>query len=170
MEQVNSTGIKVISFSLQDEEYAIPVKQVGSIERMQQITRVPNTVSYIKGVINLSGVVTPIIDLRKRFGLQEKAYDDSTRIIIVYYKELELGIIVDSARDVIDIYEEDIEPTPEVIGSVDVDYIDGVTKVGNRLLILPDLEKVLEQSEKDMKVSEGKWWISKIYLKRNLMR
>ncbi|HIS29791.1 MAG TPA: chemotaxis protein CheW [Candidatus Avamphibacillus intestinigallinarum] len=156
MEQVNSTGIKVISFSLQDEEYAIPVKQVGSIERMQQITRVPNTVSYIKGVINLSGVVTPIIDLRKRFGLQEKAYDDSTRIIIVYYKELELGIIVDSARDVIDIYEEDIEPTPEVIGSVDVDYIDGVTKVGNRLLILPDLEKVLEQSEKDMKVSEGK--------------
>lgn len=156
MEQVNSTGIKVISFSLQDEEYAIPVKQVGSIERMQQITRVPNTVSYIKGVINLSGVVTPIIDLRKRFGLQEKAYDDSTRIIIVYYKELELGIIVDSARDVIDIYEEDIEPTPEVIGSADVDYIDGVTKVGNRLLILPDLEKVLEQSEKDMKVSEGK--------------
>lgn len=156
MEQVNSTGIKVISFSLQDEEYAIPVKQVGSIERMQQITRVPNTVSYIKGVINLSGVVTPIIDLRKRFGLQEKAYDDSTRIIIVYYKELELGIIVDSARDVIDIYEEDIEPTPEVIGSVDVDYINGVTKVGNRLLILPDLEKVLEQSEKDMKVSEGK--------------
>src|SRR5699024_11044423 len=101
MEQVNSTGIKVISFSLQDEEYAIPVKQVGSIERMQQITRVPNTVSYIKGVINLSGVVTPIIDLRKRFGLQEKAYDDSTRIIIVYYKELELGISVDSARDVI---------------------------------------------------------------------
>ena len=156
MEQVNSTGIKVISFSLQAEEYAIPVKQVGSIERMQQITRVPNTVSYIKGVINLSGVVTPIIDLRKRFGLQEKAYDDSTRIIIVYYKELELGIIVDSARDVIDIYEEDIEPTPEVIGSVDVDYINGVTKVGNRLLILPDLEKVLEQSEKDMKVSEGK--------------
>ena len=156
MEQVNSTGIKVISFSLQDEEYAIPVKQVGSIERMQQITRVPNTVSYIKGVINLSGVVTPIIDLRKRFGLQEKAYDDSTRIIIVYYKELELGIIVDSARDVIDIYEEDIEPTPEVIGSVDVDYINGVTKVGNRLLILPDLEKVLEQSETDMKVSEGK--------------
>lgn len=156
MEQDNGTGIKVISFSLQDEEYAIPVKQVGSIERMQQITRVPNTASYIKGVINLSGVVTPIIDLRKRFGLEEKDYDESTRIIIVYYKDLELGIIVDSARDVIDIYEDDIEPTPEVIGSVDVDYIDGVTKVGNRLLILPDLEKVLEQSEKDLKVSEGK--------------
>jgi len=156
MEQDNGTGIKVISFSLQDEEYAIPVKQVGSIERMQQITRVPNTASYIKGVINLSGVVTPIIDLRKRFGLEEKDYDESTRIIIVYYKDIELGIIVDSARDVIDIYEDDIEPTPEVIGSVDVDYIDGVTKVGNRLLILPDLEKVLEQSEKDLKVSEGK--------------
>lgn len=154
MDQNNSTIIKVISFSLKDEEYAIPVKIVGSIERMQQITRVPKTSKHIKGVINLSGVVTPIIDLRKRFGIEDQPYNESTRIIIVYFKDIEIGIIVDAAKDVIDIESAAIEPTPEVIGSIDVDYVEGVVKVDNRLLILLDLEKVLEKEETELKATE----------------
>lgn len=134
---------KVIVFELNEEEYAIPVKHVSGIERILQITRVPKTHHFIKGVINLRGVVTPIIDLRARFGLDEVEYDDSTRIIIIYYKEMEIGIIVDAAKDVIDIEEDMVEPAPEVIGTVDVDYVDGVVKIDNRLLVLLDLEKAL---------------------------
>lgn len=138
---------KVIVFQLQDEEYAVPVTKVGSIERMMQITRIPRTDCFIKGVINLKGVVTPIVDLRSRFGAEEVPYGDSTRIIIVYYKDMEIGLIVDAAKDVIDIPKHIIEPAPEVIETVDADYIEGVAKLENRLLILLDLDKVLDKDE-----------------------
>src|SRR5690606_15020295 len=128
-------------------EYAVSVDQVGSIERLQSITRVPQTADFVKGVINLRGVVTPIIDLRVRFGIDETEYSDSTRIIIVYLDDLEVGLIVDVANDVIDIPESSIEPPPEVVGAVNVDYIAGVAKLENRLLILLDLQKVLSQEE-----------------------
>lgn len=138
---------KVIVFQLNDEEYAISVQQVGSIERMQPITRVPQTEDFVKGVINLRGVVTPIIDLRTRFGLEPIDFQHETRIIIVYMKELEVGLIVDAANDVIDIPESSIEPAPEVVGTIDIDYIEGVAKLENRLLILLNLQKVLSNHE-----------------------
>src|SRR5699024_11874727 len=84
------------------------------------------TAAFVKGVINVRGVVTPIIDLRTRFGLEEAEYSDSTRIIIIHMDEMEVGLIVDSANDVIDIPHDAIEPAPEVVGAVDVDYIKGV--------------------------------------------
>lgn len=151
-----NTDKKVIVFQLKDEEFAIPVERVGYIERLESITRVPQTPHFVKGVINLRGVVTPVIDLRARFGFEEKEYDDSTRIIIVYLDEVEVGLIVDLANDVIDIPVNIIEPAPEVIGSVDVDYIDGIAKVDDRLLILLDLHRVLSKEElKEMKTEEG---------------
>ncbi|MFB4167475.1 chemotaxis protein CheW [Virgibacillus sp. JSM 102003] len=147
---------KVIIFQLNDEEYAVSVQQVGSIERIEPITRVPQTADFVKGVINLRGVVTPIIDLRIRFGLQETEFTESSRIIIVYLDDMEVGLIVDAANDVIDIPENAIEPAPEVIGSVDVDYIDGVAKLDNRLLILLNLQKVLTKEEiTELKSVEG---------------
>ncbi len=126
-------------------EYAIPVEVVGAIERMQYITRVPKTASFVKGVINLRGVVTPIIDLRERFGMPSIESTDSTRIIIVQMENFSVGFIVDAAYDVLDIPEESIEPAPKVIGTVDADYIEGVAKVGKRLIMLLQLEKVLSQ-------------------------
>lgn len=147
---------KVIVFQLQDEEYALSVQQVGGIERILPITRVPQTADFVKGVINLRGVVTPIIDLRARFGMEESAYDDSTRIIIISLDEMEVGLIVDAANDVIDIPEDAIEPAPEVVGTVDIDYIDGVAKLENRLLILLNLQKVLSDKEfAEFKTVEG---------------
>ncbi|WP_430785893.1 chemotaxis protein CheW [Virgibacillus flavescens] len=143
MERQTDINRKVIVFQLNNEEYAVSVKQVGSIERLQPITRVPQTADFVKGVINLRGVVTPIIDLRVRFGIHPIDFKDSTRIIIVHMDELEVGLIVDAANDVIDIPDSSIEPAPEVVGTVDVDYIEGVTKLENRLLILLDLQKVL---------------------------
>jgi purine-binding chemotaxis protein CheW len=146
---VETKEVKVIVFQLKDEEYGIPVQQVRSIEKMQHITRVPRTAPYVKGVINLRGVVTPIIDLRTRFELEEHAYTDSTRMIIVALDQMEVGLIVDAANDVIDIPNSSIEPRPEVVGNVEVEYINGVAKVDKRLIILLNLEKVLTQQDEN---------------------
>ncbi len=141
MDSIDLVNEKAIVFQLANEEYVIPVRHVGGIERLHPITRVPQTKNYIKGVINLRGVVTPIIDLRIRFGMEPKEHDESTRIIIVHFNELEVGFVVDGANDVIDITKQSIEPTPEVIGSVKHDYITGVVNLKERLLIVLDLEK-----------------------------
>ncbi|WP_421904005.1 chemotaxis protein CheW [Oceanobacillus halophilus] len=145
---------KVIVFQLREEEYAIDVQQVGSIERMVPITRVPQVSNFIKGVINLRGVIIPVIDLQQRFGLGALEINDSTRIIIVRIEEMNVGLIVDSANDVLDIPMDMIESTPEVIGSVKDDYLEGVAKIDNRLLILLDISKVLYQ-EKLEELAEG---------------
>ncbi len=156
MSELNGQDEKIIVFQLKDEEFGVPVQQVGSIERMQHITRVPSTPDFVKGVINLRGVVTPIIDLRTRFALDSKEHDESTRIIIVHYNEMEVGLIVDSANDVIDIPKEAIEPPPEVVGTVEAEYIQGVAKLERRLLILLDLQKVFSSEEvRELKTIEG---------------
>jgi purine-binding chemotaxis protein CheW len=153
---VANEDLKVIIFLLKNEEYGIPVEYVGSIERIQSITRVPGTAKFVKGVINLRGVITPIIDLRERFGMEESEYNEQNRIIIVTIDDKEVGIVVDSANDVIDIEKGSMEPPPEVIGSVDVDYIRGVAKLDKRLLILLNIDKVLSKEElQEIKQVEG---------------
>lgn len=135
--------IKVIVFQLADKEYAIPVSHVQGIEKLMHITRVPKTTRYVKGVINLRGVVTPIIDLRERFNLPVSPNEETTRIIIITLEDMEVGFVVDSANDVLDIAATSIEQQPEVVGSLEEDFISGVAKLDNRLLILLHLDKVL---------------------------
>ncbi|GGN90363.1 chemotaxis protein CheW [Saccharibacillus kuerlensis] len=140
--------IKVIVFALGNEEYGIDVDKVRTIERMMPITRVPKTYSFIKGVINLRGVVIPVIDLRGRFNLEETEYTDQTRIIIVAVGEMEVGFIVDAANDVVDLDRDNIDSPPEVVGGVKAKYLDGVAKVGeDRLLIMLNLAEVLSRGE-----------------------
>lgn len=139
--------MKVIVFQLNDEEYCIPVNEVRSIEKLQHITRVPRTAPYVKGVINLRGVVTPIIDLRIRFQLGQMSYNENTRVIIVAIGDMEVGLVVDAANDVIDIDTATVEPPPEVVGGIESDYLKGVIKIDRRLLILLNLPRVLEMSE-----------------------
>ncbi|MCM3787550.1 chemotaxis protein CheW [Domibacillus sp. 8LH] len=141
-ETLASETVKVIAFQLVDKEYALPVHQVYSIEKLMHITRVPGTVPFVKGVINLRGVVTPIIDLRSRFGLSDKQYDESTRIIIASFDDIEVGLVVDGANDVLDIPVDAIEPQPEVVGSLGDEYITGVAKLEKRLLIMLSLQKI----------------------------
>ncbi len=117
------------------------------LEKLMHITRVPKTEKYVKGVINLRGVVTPIIDLRERFGIPVSDNEETTRIIIITTDEMEVGFVVDSANDVIDIPVNAIEQQPEVVGSNEVDFISGVAKLENRLLILLHLDKVLNPAE-----------------------
>lgn len=137
------SDLKVIVFQLNGKEYALPVGKVKSIEKIMHFTRVPHTLPFVKGVMNLRGVVTPLIDLRVRFGLEEKAHAEDTRVIIVSVSDSDVGLIVDSANDVIDIPSSLIEPPPEIVGTEAVDFISGVVKVEKRLLILIDLEHIL---------------------------
>jgi purine-binding chemotaxis protein CheW len=147
MSETLTADLKLIIFLLKDKEYAIPVSQVRSIEKVQHITRVPGAASSVKGVINLRGVVTPIIDLRTRFGLEQQDFTDSTRIIIASADGMEVGLVVDGANDVIDISGDSIEPSPNVIGAEQAEFISGVVKVEKRLLILIDLGKILDSGE-----------------------
>ncbi|QMV40148.1 chemotaxis protein CheW [Cohnella cholangitidis] len=140
--------LKVIVFTLAQEEYGIEVDKVRTIERMVPITRVPKTPEFVKGVINLRGIVIPVIDLRGRFGLAETDYTENSRIIIVAANDLEVGFIVDSANDVMDVMSDTIENPPEVLGGVKAKYISGVAKIGDsRLLILLNLVEVLNRNE-----------------------
>lgn len=147
MSQEVKEQMKVIVFQLQDEEYTIPVENVGSIERMIPITRVPSTADFVKGVVNLRGVVTPIIDLRERFGLNVINSSEKTRIITVTIEGMAVGLIVDAANDVLDLDEDIIEPPPEVVGELEAEYIEGVAKLNQRLLILLNMSKVLTKED-----------------------
>lgn len=140
---VEQDYMKVIVFQLADKEYAIPVSYVRGIEKLMHITRVPKTPRFVKGVINLRGVVTPIIDLRERFGIISDADEETTRIIIIQLDDMEVGFVVDSANDVLDIQMSLIEQQPEVVGSLEEEFISGVAKLDKRLLILLHLDKVL---------------------------
>lgn len=140
--------MKVIVFTLAHEEYGIEVDKVRTIERLMPITRVPKTPDFVKGVINLRGVVIPVIDLRGRFGLAESELGENSRIIIVAVNDLEVGFIVDSANDVLDLMSDTIENPPEIVGGVKAKYLSGVAKIGdNRLLILLNLSEVLNRGE-----------------------
>jgi purine-binding chemotaxis protein CheW len=112
-----------------------------------QPTRIPHTPSFIEGVINLRGTITSVLDLRKRFGLGNASHNEETRIIVVDLAEESLGFLVDSVSEVLRLPTHTFEPPPPQVVSVDTTFIQGVGKVGERLLILLDLEKVLSHSE-----------------------
>jgi len=136
---------KCIVFHVQDEEYIIPVNSIGSIERMLPITRVPSVASYVKGVINLRGIVIPVIDVEERFFQKETEFTEQSRIIIVHHNDLTVGLIVGAANDVVDILPENIEATPDVVGAEKVEYIKGVVQMNDHLYILLDLDNFLSK-------------------------
>ncbi|WP_040948694.1 chemotaxis protein CheW [Gorillibacterium massiliense] len=140
--------LKVIVFVLGSEEYGVEVESVKIIERMQPLTRVPKTPAFIKGVMNLRGVVVPVLDLRGRFGLTESKHTENTRIIVVAINDIEVGMIVDSANDVIDVNTDEITDPPEIVGGIKAKYLRGVARLKeNRLLVLLNLQEVLNKTE-----------------------
>lgn len=154
--QISAGMQKLIVFKLESEEFAVSVLNIKSIERVSRITRVPNNPHFVKGVINLRSIVTPVIDLRERFHHKPTEFTEETRIIIINVEEINVGLIVDEANNVIDINTDSIEPAPDVVGSNVVEYISGVVKIEDRLLILLDLQKVLSNSElAELKAMEG---------------
>lgn len=136
-----------VEFKLGEEEYGVDILQVKTIERMMPITRVPKAPPFVEGVINLRGEIVPVIDLKKKFDLAQSGITDNTRIIIVTLEDITVGMIVDSATEVIQLPQEAIEPAPSITGGIDSNFLDGVGKIDGQLLILLNLSKVLKPQE-----------------------
>lgn len=136
-----------VEFRLGDEKYGVDILQVKTIERMIPITRVPKAPPFVEGVINLRGEIVPVIDLKKRFDLPESEITENTRIIIVTVDDLTVGMIVDSATEVIQLPQDAIEAPPAITTGIDSDYLEGVGKMDDKLLILLNLSKVLKPQE-----------------------
>lgn len=132
-----------VVFKLSDEYYAINIEGVENIEKIINITRVPKTPSYVKGVINMRGEIVPIIDLRARLNLNSKEYDDETRIIINKTADLMIGFIVDSTYEVIEINQSEIETKVNENKNLET-YVSGIAKNNGRMIILLDMAKILD--------------------------
>lgn len=140
---------QLVVFDLAGEEYAIDIQTVQEIIRYQNITKVPKTQAFVEGVINLRGRVIPVIDLRKRFNLELKAESTETRIVVVEVSGIVIGMIVDAVSQVLRMPESSIEPPSPIVANIDSDFILGVGKLEEQLIIMLDVEKVLSGSEKD---------------------
>ena len=134
---------KYLTFVLADEEYGLEILKVREIIGLMDITVVPRTPGFIKGVINLRGKVIPVIDLRLKFTMAEAARTDETCIIVVDVGSVEMGIIVDKVSEVLDIEAEEIEDTPSFGVDLDTDFILGIGKAGGKVTILLDIDRVL---------------------------
>ena len=131
------------TFFLAGEEYGVEVRQVQEIRRVTEITSVPRAPEFIRGVINLRGRILPVLDLRRRLALGEVAMDRVARIVVVRIKERLLGLLVDGVSQVLKVKVSQIEPPPEEVLQQGGDYIRGVAKLDDRLIILVDLERLL---------------------------
>jgi len=142
---------KYLTFSLAGEEYGIGILKVKEIIGMMPITTVPRTPEFVKGVINLRGKVIPVVDLRLKFGMEEKEYMERTCIIVVEIKSqggsVLIGIVVDSVSEVLNIKGNDIEETPTFGAKLDTDYILGMAKINGGVKILLSIDKVLSEEE-----------------------
>jgi len=148
-QQENDDILQLVSFVIENEEFGIDILKVEEIIRLISITKIPNAPDFVEGVVNLRGRVIPVIDLRTRLGHPKREHDNNTRVIVVNVNEMTLGFIVDSVREVIRIPKSITEPPPAITTSIDSEYITGVGKLENRLLILLDLEKVLDMKQKE---------------------
>ena len=131
------------TFFLDREEYGVDVRQVQEIRRTTEITSVPRAPEFIRGVINLRGRILPVLDLKRKLGLGEVEASRATRIVVVRVKERLLGLLVDGASQVLKVEVSRIEPPPEEVVERGGDYIRGVAKLEDRLIILVDLERLL---------------------------
>ena len=135
--------LQLVSFTIGEEEFGVDILKVQEINRMPEVTRVPNAPEYVDGVINLRGKVIPIIDLRRRFGLERKEKDKNTRIVVVELSGKIVGFVVDAVNEVLRIPRSVTEPPPSAAAGTNSEFITAVGKLDDRLLTLLDLEKVL---------------------------
>jgi purine-binding chemotaxis protein CheW len=139
---------KYLLCRLGDENYGIAIRYVTDIIELQEITEVPDMPEYVQGVINLRGNVIPVIDLRIRFGMEPREYDDRTVITVVNIEDYSIGFIVDTVTEVQDIPEQQIDPAPNFSSSAEQEkYIAGLGKTEEQVIILLDIEKLTARKE-----------------------
>jgi purine-binding chemotaxis protein CheW len=145
--QAEVAGREFLTFRLGAEEYGIEILKVREIRGWENPTAITNTPEFIKGVINLRGVIVPIVDLRLKFRLGEARYDEFTVVIILSVARRVVGIVVDAVSDVITLAPQQIRPAPEFGGALDTRFITGLGTVGERMLILADIERLMTSED-----------------------
>jgi purine-binding chemotaxis protein CheW len=136
-----------VTFLLAGEEYGVDIMKVQEIIGYKGFTKIPNVTEFIKGVLNLRGAVVPVIDLRLKFGMEEREYDKFTVIMIAEVAGKTMGIIVDAVSDVVSLSAEDIQPKPDFSAEIDTSFINGMGKKEDKFIILLDIDKVLSDEE-----------------------
>ncbi len=146
-------GEQFLTFLLAEQEYGVDILCVQEIKGWDTVTRIPNTPSYIRGVINLRGAIVPILDLRERFGLEAVAYSKTTVVIVLKVPtatgDRVTGIVVDAVSDVCSVRAADLQPTPDVGASTRLEFVRGIATVNERMLILLDLAHILDAQDLD---------------------
>lgn len=142
-----TSTMQLVSFKLAHEEYGIEITKVQEIILPGEITRVPQTPDYIKGLINLRSMVIPIVDLRLRFGLPEEAASEETRIMVVNVRGKTIGIVVDAVSEVLRVSQDQIARPPPTVAGCGREHLTGLVKLEGRLLILLDIDKILGETE-----------------------
>lgn len=145
-----TVGQEFLVFTLGDEEYGIDILKVQEIRGYDQVTRIANTPAFIKGVTNLRGVIVPIIDLRVKFSQENVTYNDNTVVIVLNFSQRVVGIVVDGVSDVLSLTNEQIRPAPEFAVTLSTEYLTGLGSLGERMLILVDIEKLLSSEEMEL--------------------
>lgn len=147
---VKDTDIRgLVTFKIGEEEFGVDILSVETIIRMMEITKIPRAPEFVEGVINLRGMIIPIIDFRKKFKMNPRDEGKDTRIIVTNVGNKQMGFIVDSVSEVIRLPVTAIDPPPSIVSGIEAEYIDGVGKLDDRLLILINIQKLFDESERE---------------------
>lgn len=149
------TEKQYVIFKLSDQEYGIDIMNVSEITITKESTKVPNLDSYIEGVINMRGKIIPVVNLKKRFSLKDNGEIKSSRIIISTLDGKEIGFLVDEASQVITMKEEDVDRPPVMLGGIDKNYIVGIGRREEKIIIILDLSAILSNNEKQKVLIQG---------------
>lgn len=142
--------VQYLTVNLAQEEYAIDILAVREIRGWTPVTRIPQAPHYVLGVLNLRGTIVPVLDLRLRFGLVREEYSAITVTVIVTVAGRHFGVVVDAVSDVLDVLSADIRPVPDMGTTVDTEYLKGLTSVGERMVLLLDVDKLLQPQDAQM--------------------
>jgi purine-binding chemotaxis protein CheW len=146
---IKASAAELLSFKLGNEEYGISILTVQEIRGYEAVTRIASAPEYMKGVVNLRGIIVPIVDLRIKFNIAEPRYDAFTVVIILNIGKHTIGVVVDSVSDVVTLTPEQIKPAPD-IGAIDTEYLQGIGTLDDRMLILLDIESLLSSAEMNL--------------------
>ncbi len=144
---LTTDGSQFLTFQLGEELYGVDILRVQEIKGYTAVTRIPNTPPHIKGVLNLRGTIVPIVELRTKFGMPTIDYTMFTVIVVVVVREKIMGLVVDAVSDVLNIDRKDIQPAPQFGAKVDVSFLNGIGKSGDKLVALLDMDRLLSDSD-----------------------
>ncbi|MDB5765712.1 MAG: cheW [Collimonas fungivorans] len=140
-------GQEFLTFTLGKEEYGIDILKVQELRGYDNVTQIANAPDFLKGVVNLRGVITPIIDMRIKFNLAASSYDQFTVVVILHLGQRTVGMVVDGVSDVITLSSQQIKPAPEMGTVLNTDYLIGLGTLDDRMLILLDIDKLMSSDE-----------------------